>query len=629
MIFIAHYDIEVNYILKFFIMVKLVRKAAAFMLMCMSCSFFAAAQTSEVKVVLEEDFEEFTEGSIEAPGTEDISSILNGKLSELLPGWRGREVYEAGGALRIGEDDLTSTSAYLQTTTLSLSPSEGGNIKVSARIKAVNDFGNMFTIGSNSVVVYDDNWTDVVFVTDRSMYNLKISALLGAFYIDYLKIEQSETFLMTPEAYRPVDFDGEKFTAKWRSVSGAESYLVDVYTKDAEGNKNYILQQEETTETSMVVTVPDSSQKYYYCVAAKAGDNVSMTSEEQDVVIRIDELEAPVALDASDVDDNGFTANWEAVENAGSYKVSVYATETLSEARTVELLNEDFAGITEGDIDYVEFPPLQEYLDAYTTVPGWYAVNHVYASGYLGISPYGGEGSLQTPFLDLSSSNGAFVVNMVMAEYSYGDYFTGTTIKVELVDATDNVLESHDVVLDAGEFKLYTVEFTNGAANTAVKVIYDGSNKMFIDEMSVSQDYEAGDVINTLVADQETTELSYRFEFDMTSETTYSYCVTAMAATIDDDGNDVVIESEPSNMVEVGEPLDGVNAVDVAASAKVFARSGKLVVTLMADDTISVYGIDGRLTGMYDGVEGENVIEADGIVIVRLGNGEVFKAIVK
>ena len=61
--------------------------------------------------------------------------------------------------------------------------------------------------------------------------------------------------------------------------------------------------------------------------------------------------------------------------------------------------------ITEGTIDYVEFPPLQEYLDAYTTVPGWYAVNHVYASGYLGISPYGGEGSLQTPFLDLSSSN--------------------------------------------------------------------------------------------------------------------------------------------------------------------------------------------------------------------------------
>lgn len=610
-------------------MVKLINKVAAFMFMCMCCSFFAAAQTTDVRVVLEENFDEFTEGSIEAPGTDDISSVLNGKLSEVLPGWRGREVYEAGGALRIGEDDLSSASAYLQTTTLSLSPSEGGNIKVTARIKAVNDFGNMLTIGSQSVVVYDDNWTDVVYVTDRSMYNLRISAMLGAFYIDYLKIEQSETFLMTPEAYRPVDFDGEKFTARWSSVSGAESYLVDVYTKDAEGNKNYILQQEETTETSMVVTVADRNQKYYYCVAAKAGDNVSMPSEEQDVVIRIDSLEAPVALEASDVDDNGFTANWEASENAGSYKVSVYATETLSESRTVELVNEDFTGITEGDIDYVEFPPLQEYLDAYTTVPGWYAVNHVYASGYLGISPYGGEGYLQTPFLDLSSSNGAFVVNIVMAEYSYGDYFTGTTVKVELVDAIDNVLESHDVVIDAGEFKQYTVNFANGAANTAVKVIYDGSSKMFIDEMSVSQDYEAGDVINTLVADQETTELSYKFEFDMTSETTYSYCVTAQAATIDDGGNDVVIESEPSNMITVENPLDGVNTIDEVASAKVFVRSGKLVVNLAGDDAISVYGIDGRLAGVYDGVTGENVIEADGIVIVKLGSGEVFKAVVK
>lgn len=610
-------------------MVKLINKVAAFMFMCMCCSFFAAAQTTDVRVVLEENFDEFTEGSIEAPGTDDISSVLNGKLSEVLPGWRGREVYEAGGALRIGEDDLSSASAYLQTTTLSLSPSEGGNIKVTARIKAVNDFGNMLTIGSQSVVVYDDNWTDVVYVTDRSMYNLRISAMLGAFYIDYLKIEQSETFSMTPDAYRPVDFDGEKFTAEWRSVSGAESYLVDVYTKDEEGNKTYVLQQEETVETSMVVTVPDSNQKYYYCVSAKAGDNVSMPSEEQDVVIRINELDAPVALEASDVDDNGFTANWEATENAESYKVSVYATETLSEGRTVELVNEDFAGITEGTIDYVEFPPLQEYLDAYTTVPGWYAVNHVYASGYLGISPYGGEGSLQTPFLDLSSSNGAFVVDIVMAEYSYGDYFTGTTVKVELVDATDNVLESHDVVLDAGEFKLYTIEFANGAANTAVKVVYDGSSKMFIDEMSVKQDYAAGDVINTLVADQETTELSYRFDFDMTSETTYSYCVTAQAATIDDGGNDVVIESEPSNMITVENPLDGVNTIDEVASAKVFVRSGKLVVNLAGDDTISVYGIDGRLAGVYDGVTGENVIEADGIVIVKLGNGQVFKAVVK
>ena len=610
-------------------MVKLINKVAAFMFMCMCCSFFAAAQTTDVSVVLEENFDEFTEGSIEAPGTDDISSVLNGKLSEVLPGWRGREVYEAGGALRIGEDDLSSASAYLQTTTLSLSPSEGGNIKVTARIKAVNDFGNMLTIGSQSVVVYDDNWTDVVYVTDRSMYNLRISAMLGAFYIDYLKIEQSETFLMTPDAYRPVDFDGEKFTAEWRSVSGAESYLVDVYTKDEEGNKTYVLQQEETVETSMVVTVPDSNQKYYYCVSAKAGDNVSMPSEEQDVVIRINELDAPVALEASDVDDNGFTANWEATENAESYKVSVYATEILSEGRTVELVNEDFAGITEGTIDYVEFPPLQEYLDAYTTVPGWYAVNHVYASGYLGISPYGSEGSLQTPFLDLSSSNGAFVVDIVMAEYSYGDYFTGTTVKVELVDATDNVLESHDVVLDAGEFKLYTIEFANGAANTAVKVVYDGSSKMFIDEMSVKQDYAAGDVINTLVADQETTELSYRFDFDMTSDISYSYCVTALAATIDDDGNDVVIESEASNMVTVENPLDGVNTIDSVASAKVFVRSGKLVVNLAGDDAISVYGIDGRLAGVYDGVTGENVIEADGIVIVKLGSGEVFKAVVK
>ena len=67
------------------------------------CSTSLHAQ-DDVQVIFDEDFSEFTNGSEEQPGTEDISEgLFTNKLSQTLPGWSGELVYEAGGMLKIGD----------------------------------------------------------------------------------------------------------------------------------------------------------------------------------------------------------------------------------------------------------------------------------------------------------------------------------------------------------------------------------------------------------------------------------------------------------------------------------------------------------------------------------------------
>jgi hypothetical protein len=60
----------------------------------------------------------------------------------------------------------------------------------------------------------------------------------------------------------------------------------------------------------------------------------------------------PVALPATAVTENSFTANWEKNYNAGSYKLNILQTTTTkSDNEEVVILEEDFSGITDGTFD--------------------------------------------------------------------------------------------------------------------------------------------------------------------------------------------------------------------------------------------------------------------------------------
>lgn len=63
-----------------------------------------ATPLANAGVVLEEDFNQFTDGTTSKPGNVDIAA--SGKLGDVLLGWTGDAIYEAGGSLFVGTTDV-------------------------------------------------------------------------------------------------------------------------------------------------------------------------------------------------------------------------------------------------------------------------------------------------------------------------------------------------------------------------------------------------------------------------------------------------------------------------------------------------------------------------------------------
>lgn len=100
-------------------------------------------------------------------------------------------------------------------------------------------------------------------------------------------------------------------------------------------------------DTFCVISDYDASKEHYYNVKVKEGDLISNQSDD----IWVDGINGmtPVALPATDITENSFTANWESHYNADTYKVSFTQTVvTTSDNQEVTLLEEDFSGITDG-----------------------------------------------------------------------------------------------------------------------------------------------------------------------------------------------------------------------------------------------------------------------------------------
>ena len=103
-------------------------------------------------------------------------------------------------------------------------------------------------------------------------------------------------------------------------------------------------------DTFCVVSDIDPTKDYFYYVKVKEGDMISEQSED----IWVDGIQGvtPVALPASDVTENSFTANWEKNYHADSYKLNILQTTTTKrDNEEVVILEEDFSGIKDGTFD--------------------------------------------------------------------------------------------------------------------------------------------------------------------------------------------------------------------------------------------------------------------------------------
>ena len=506
-------------------------------MLLLPCAAMFAAEGDTI-VVISEDFNAFTEGSESSPAT---TNIAYNKLGTTLSGWSGSYIYEAGGCLKIGD------YGYLQTPSADMS-SNGGYLRVSFRAKSLDATGGGVQLLLNStysatatVYMEDGEWTnfEVMIGGGRASGYLRIKPYLIAsgMLIDDLKIETSQAFIGTPEATQPTVVSDNSFTATWKVVSGATSYLLDVYTKNGD-TKEYLLKDEEVdkpmsqylTTHEKQVTGLEAGKQYFFTVRAKRDEYVSAYSNEIRVVKPITSLPAPVATDATNVTASGFTANWNAVDGAEGYEISLYKREVLQNDSNINVLYDDFSGFTEGTLSSIGWPYASQ-MDSYTATPGWTASNICSAAGYLGISPFGGSGYVCTPAIDLSDKGGKFKVVMKVASNAYGS-FKEDSAKVYIYNGGTEPVDSVTIKV-SGNFAEHTIESTKGSAETYIYIEYGGSYKFFLDEFAVSQEKSAGETAVSLV---ETTDVgnvtSYDFNVALSDNISYSYKVAAYAPTV-------------------------------------------------------------------------------------------------
>lgn len=518
----------------------------------------AFAQTT----IIDQNFDQFTEGSEQQPATTDISGYT-GKLYKTIQ-WNGKSVYEAGGKL------LVADGGKLTTARLS-GINYGDNIRVTFDVKLPDGSGLcQVKLGYLTTVqfpVTDTNWHTFSAVSSgaRNGSTVEFSPYLSAsgIIIDNVKIESGD-FLPAPEAYQPSSATRTSFTASWKRVSGAEAYLLSVYSYN-NGEKEYFLQDKEVTMTSAKVEGLDAAKTYYYTVKAKKGEVVSEPSEEIEVVPVIEELAAPEAADATDVTDEEFTANWKAAADATGYEVTVGKTVTLSADQTgVALLSDGFSKSTKGEYGAPEYGTIEGYIDEYTEQPGWYARNSAFAKGCAGLSPYSGEGYIITPAVNLS--HGTAKVNVTMGEYQFGDFVAGTKVLFTLFNGQDSIT-SKEVTLE-GEMKAYDVELEGGSAESYVRILYSGDNKLYIDSIAISQDMKAGESYSQIISNTDAgNALSLAVKAPKAEGTAYFYTVKAYARTVVE-GEIGYIYSEASNTVSVKDTSTGIHTATDGTQAK-------------------------------------------------------------
>ena len=140
-------------------------------------------------------------------------------------------------------------------------------------------------------------------------------------------------------------------------------------------------------------------------------------------------IETPVATDATEVTTNSFTANWNACEGATSYTLRV--TPKPETTGPELLISENFSAFTddEGSIN------LGSSLDDYMQNAGWTG-SYVYErAGGLQLGSTSYAGSLTSPQLDLTNSNGKVTVKF--KAYSYNSTYSPSTLYLNVNGDTD------------------------------------------------------------------------------------------------------------------------------------------------------------------------------------------------
>lgn len=606
--------------------------------------------------IVKEDFAKMTTGSQDAPDYDtdlnDYEMYDNAWINMLddftqTPGWGSHNAYSAGGAIYLEADN--ETQGQLNTPMLNVSRNSGiCFLQFDARVPEDNEVVEQVVVEAAETYNMQPSWKFLgntqlpQLTTDWQTYTIQfyeggeytlfnIVNYSAPVLIDNVRVFQVDQYVATPtpnphKNYARVDDNTAKFDLSWSAVDGAESYVLNVYDKDANGKpQNYIQKDVEVKDNKFTVDNAVTGTIYYYTVSAKKGEHVSMPSVE----VQVKGIVEPVLSVSSPINGDKYTAEWKNVGGAERYNYISYFKQEATEDCLMEVSKLNLVGMKYGsddmEVEYSVDNPTSYTLDRGALADevgqaGWTVKHYAIYKDALTIDAFWtveakSDAGLISPEMDLSKDGGKFRVNLrACAEYlpAYEAYpqaavalfnydeEKGDYVQSELIYAGDKTVN--------GDWKRYECDFTTGTARSIVGIYGTWApGNLYLSDVAIHQNYKKGDsflnpfhYLNWLVPGTgETTSVEVTIPAKAYEREIYHQAQSVrVKAEGDQFSGATFLESRFSDLQKVGFcPLtNGVNDAKLNVSGATVSLAGNnIVVNNPQKAAVALYTLDGML----------------------------------
>lgn len=636
--------------------------------------------------IVKENFAKMTTGSQDAPDYDtdlnDYEMHDNAWINMLddftqTPGWGSHNAYSAGGSIYLEADN--ETQGQLNTPMLNVSRNSGiCFLQFDARVPEDNEVVEQVVVEAAETYNMQPSWKFLgntqlpQLTTDWQTYTIQfyeggeytlfnIVNYSAPVLIDNVRVFQVDQYVATPtpnphKNYARVDDNTAKFDLSWSAVDGAESYVLNVYDKDANGKpQNYIQKDVEVKDNKFTVDNAVTGTIYYYTVSAKKGEHVSMPSVE----VQVKGIVEPVLSVSSPINGDKYTAEWKNVGGAERYNYISYFKQEATEDCLMEVSKLNLVGMKYGsddmEVEYSVDNPTSYTLDRGALADevgqaGWTVKHYAIYKDALTIDAFWtveakSDAGLISPEMDLSKDGGKFRVNLrACAEYlpAYEAYpqaavalfnydeEKGDYVQSELIYAGDKNVN--------GDWKRYDCDFTTGTARSIVGIYGTWApGNLYLSDVAIHQNYKKGDsflnpfhYLNWLVPGTgETTSVEVTIPAKAYEREIYHQAQSVrVKAEGDQFSGATFLESRFSDLQKVGFcPLtNGVNDAKLNVSGATVSLAGNnIVVNNPQKAAVALYTLDGMLVAS-DNSCAEVVtlpVAAHGKYVVKVGKQSV------
>ena len=222
-------------------------------------------------ILLSEDFSKFTAGTDTEPDyvrLDDANGIISDEYFN-TPGWKGNEVYQAGGCAYIGFSEEYQETGIIITPLINTS----GAIYINCRMRTVDPAGDIvgYNIVDENMELLDANvdffkvsneWTNISWFTSAGAENthIYIYSYSKNVFIDDIEIVSVQ--LPTPTLLEQTNISKNSFTANWEAVENADSYIFRLtaeHTANADETFYYTNTSFDNVSSIGTITNPETS----------------------------------------------------------------------------------------------------------------------------------------------------------------------------------------------------------------------------------------------------------------------------------------------------------------------------------------------------------------------------------